>query len=121
MGMRATRGDEEARALTNASIGFVMKAGKRDAMPAKTDFANEIHIPVAIFDKELLSATSFRLHTYELCTVCGARFGIGYHGGCAEGERSPGELEDLPKKLTELLAKDHRQDRAHKHFIELDI
>jgi len=46
---------------------------------------------------------------------------IGYHGACADGERSADELEDLPKKLTEILAKDHRQERAHKHFIELDI
>ena len=96
-----------------------MKAGKRDAMLEKTDVAHELHIPVAIFDKELLSATSFRLQTFELCTVCGARFGIGYHGTCAEGERFPDE--DLPKKLTAILAKDHRQERAHKHFIELDI
>jgi len=99
----------------------VTKAGKRDAMPEKADVANELHIPVAIFDKELLSATSFRLQTFELCTVCGARFGIGYHGACTEGERFPDELEDLPKKLTAILAKDHRQERAHKHFIELDI
>jgi hypothetical protein len=90
-------------------------------MLVKSGVANEIHTPVAIFDKELLTATSFRLQTYELCTVCGARFGIGYHGECAESARSPVELEDLPKKLTEILAKDHRQDRAHKHFIELDI
>ena len=88
-------------------------------MLLKSGVANEIHLPVAIFDKELLSATSFRLQTYELCTVCGARFGIGYHGECAESV--PFELEDLPKKLTEILAKDHRQDRAHKHFIELDV
>jgi hypothetical protein len=26
---------------------------------------------------------------------------------------------ELPGKLTEILAKDHRQDREHKHFIEL--
>jgi hypothetical protein len=89
-------------------------------MLVKSDIANEIHFPVAIFDKELLSATSFRLQTFELCTVCGARFGIGYHGACVDGERSSQELEDLPKKLTDILAKDHRQNRAHKHFIELD-
>jgi hypothetical protein len=53
--------------------------------------------------------------------VCGARFGIGYHGACTEGERLADELEDLPKRLTAILAKDHRQERAHKHFIELDI
>ncbi len=119
MGMRLDRGDRETR--TNSIIGFVMKAGKRDTMPEKTDVANELHMPVAIFDKELLSATSFRLQTFELCTVCGARFGIGYHGACTEGERLADELEDLPKRLTAILAKDHRQERAHKHFIELDI
>ena len=90
-------------------------------MQVKTDVATELQIPVAIFDKELLSAKSFKLQTFELCTVCGARFGIGYHGACAEGKHSEDELEDLPKKLTEILAKDHRQERAHKHFIELDM
>ena len=89
-------------------------------MLVKSNVTREMHIPVAILDKELLGDTSFRLQTFELCTVCGARFGIGYHGACRDGERSPNELEDLPKKLTEILAKDHRQDRAHKHFIELD-
>jgi hypothetical protein len=90
-------------------------------MQVKIAVAAEMHMPVAIFDKELLDATSFKLQTFELCTVCGARFGIGYHGPCAEVERSAEELEDLPKKLTEILAKDHRQERAHRHFIELDI
>jgi len=86
----------------------------------KNEITHELHNPIAIFDKELLGATSFRLQTFELCTVCGSRFGIGYHGACLEGERPADELEDLPKKLTEILAKDHRQERAHKHFIELD-
>lgn len=90
-------------------------------MLAKNEISHELHNPVAIFDKELLGETSFRLQTFELCTVCGARFGIGYHGACLEGERRAGEPEDLPKKLTEILAKDHRQERAHKHFIELDF
>jgi hypothetical protein len=89
-------------------------------MLVKTEVAHELHNPVAIFDKELTGATCFRVQTFELCTLCGARFGIGYHGACLEGERSAEELQDLPKKLTEILAKDHRQERAHKHFIELD-
>jgi hypothetical protein len=99
---------------------LITKTGEADAMVVKSNVAHEIHIPVAIFDKELLGDTSFRLQTFELCTVCGARFGIGYHGACGDDERFPKELEDLPKKLTEILAKDHRQDRAHKHLIELD-
>ena len=90
-------------------------------MLVKSDITNEIHSPVAIFDKELLGATSFRLQTFELCTVCGARFGIGYHGACMDDARNTDELEDLPRKLTEILAKDHRQNRAHKHFIDLDF
>ena len=77
--------------------------------------------PVAIFERDLLSASSFTLQAFELCTMCGARFGIGYHGACDNDERTIGEMEELPRKLTEILAKDHRQNRAHKHYIDLDI
>ncbi len=90
-------------------------------MLAKNTITNEIHNPVAIFDKELLGATSFTLQTFELCTMCGARFGIGYHGECSNGARDIDETEELPRRLTEILAKDHRQNRAHKRFIDLDI
>ena len=90
-------------------------------MAANSDFAHEIHSPLAIFDKELVSTTSFTLRSFELCTVCGARFGIGYHGECENELPGPYELEELPKKLTEILARDHRQNRAHKRLIELDI
>jgi hypothetical protein len=77
--------------------------------------------PVAIFDRELLSDKSFTLQTFELCTMCGARFGIGYHGACNTDAETTAETEELPRKLTEILAKDHRQNRAHKHVIELDF
>jgi len=76
---------------------------------------------VAIFDKELLGATSFTLQAFELCTMCGARFGIGYHGECNKGAQDLDEMEELPRRLTEILARDHRQNRAHKRFIDLDI
>jgi hypothetical protein len=89
-------------------------------MPANSDIAIEGHNPVAIFDKELLRATSFTLQTFELCTICGARFGIGYHGACNTDTEPTVESESLPRKLTEILAKDHRQNRAHQRFIELD-
>lgn len=90
-------------------------------MLANSNITNELHSPVAIFDKELLRATSFTVQTFELCTMCGARFGIGYHGTCNAGSQSTEETEELPRKLTEILAKDHRQNRAHKPFIELDF
>jgi hypothetical protein len=90
-------------------------------MLAKGNISNDVHTPVAIFDKELLSVTSFTVQTFELCTMCGARFGIGYHGKCNAGSQSTDETEELPRKLTEILAKDHRQNRAHKPFIELDF
>ena len=89
-------------------------------MLEKSDIVNEIHNPVAIADKELRSVTSFTLQAFELCTMCGARFGIGYHGACSNSEQATEETEELPKKLTEILAKDHRHNRAHKRFIELD-
>ncbi len=90
-------------------------------MPEKSNIANDKHNPVAIFDKELLSATTFTVHTFELCTMCGARFGIGYHGACNNDPQATDETEELPRKLMEILAKDHRQNRAHKCFIELGV
>jgi hypothetical protein len=87
----------------------------------KNPIANEINIPVAISDKELLNTSFFRIQTFELCTMCGARFGIGYHGECSRDSHATEGVDELPKKLTEILAKDHRQNREHKHFIELDF
>ena len=81
---------------------------------------NELHSAVAILDKELANDVSFTLQTFELCTICGARFGIGYHGVC-RGDWETEDTGDLPRKLTEILAKDHRQDRAHKRSIDLDL
>lgn len=76
--------------------------------------------PVAILDKELRKTDSFHIEIFELCSLCGARFGIGFFGR-AEDSRLPGEVEELPRKLTEILAKDHRQSRHHKDLIELDL
>jgi hypothetical protein len=90
-------------------------------MLAKDAIVNQMHYPVAIFDKDLLSDKSFTVQTFELCTMCGARFGIGYHGNCNTSQDESAETEELPKRLTEILAKDHRQNRAHKHLIDLDF
>jgi len=76
---------------------------------------------VAIHDKELLKANSFRIEKFELCTLCGARFGIGHFGATREASRPEEEIEELPRKLIEILAKDHRHQRQHKGFIELDF
>ena len=89
-------------------------------MIAKISIATEVLNPVAISDKELPSA-SFTIQTFELCTICGARFGIGYHGACHNDERNSAEIEELLRRLTGILAKDHRQDRAHKRLIDLDF
>ena len=77
--------------------------------------------PVAILDKELLNVVCFRTEIYELCTECGARFGIGYFGASKEMSGIAEDFGDLPKKLIEILAKDHRREREHKGLIELDI
>jgi hypothetical protein len=91
------------------------------AMLAKRTVANEIaNSPVAIFDKDLSKTELFKIQLFEFCSICGARFGIGYHGECGEPVRGVEETEELPRKLTEILAKDHRQNREHKHLIELD-
>ena len=90
-------------------------------MPVNADGASELINPIAILDKELLNAASFRTEISELCTMCGARFRIGYFGESKEELRIVEEMEDLPRRLIEILAKDHRRDRAHKGFIELDV
>jgi hypothetical protein len=76
--------------------------------------------PIAIYDKELLKNSSFQIEIFELCTVCGARFGIGHFGESKGDARVAEEMEELPRKLIEILAKDHRQERQHKYMIELD-
>ena len=76
---------------------------------------------VAIHDKELRKANSFRLEIFELCSLCGARFGIGYFGGSRRDLRPAEEIEKMPRKLIEILVQDHRHHRDHKDFIELDF
>jgi hypothetical protein len=75
---------------------------------------------VAIFDKDLLKINSFRIEIFELCTLCGARFGIGYFGASREHLGPAEEIEELPRKLIKILANDHWHRREHKGIIELD-
>jgi hypothetical protein len=82
--------------------------------------ANHHASPVAILDKEIVKAASFQTKLFELCTLCGARFGIGYFGASKEDIGPAEELDELPEKLIEILAQDHRHQRDHKGFIELD-
>ena len=90
-------------------------------MLVKTHSANDLLNPVAILDKELLNAGSFQIEIFELCSLCGARFGIGYFGESSEGLRHAEEIDELPRKLIAILAKDHLRHREHKGFIELDV
>jgi hypothetical protein len=92
---------------------------KEVAMLAEGQSANDQTNPIAILDKELLKTSSFRIEIFELCTLCGARFGIGYFGARREDLRPAEEIEELPRKLIEILAKDHWHHRAHKCLIEL--
>jgi hypothetical protein len=89
-------------------------------MLTKDQPANALMSPVAILDKEILKDGSFRIETFELCSLCGARFGIGFLGGTKVDERFPDEMKELPPKLIALLAKDHHHHRQHKDLIELD-
>jgi hypothetical protein len=52
--------------------------------------------------------------------MCGARFGIGYFGDSKDEVQVAEEIRELPQKLIQILAKDHRHDRQHKCLIELD-
>jgi hypothetical protein len=90
-------------------------------MLVKTHSSSDVLNPVAILDKELLNAGSFQIEIFELCSLCGARFGIGYFGESTEGLRHAEEFDALPGKLIEILAKDHLRHREHKGFIELDV
>ncbi len=87
----------------------------------KTAVTHEILNPVAISEKELLTDPSFRLLTHELCTMCGAQFGIGFHGVPENNSQTMDEIEELPGILTEILTKDHLHDRPHKGLIDLDL
>ena len=89
-------------------------------MLAKDLTANVLVSPVAILDKEILKDGSFRIERFELCSLCGARFGIGYFGRPKLGAAPTDEMEELPPKLIAILAKDHRHQRQHKDLIELD-
>ena len=76
--------------------------------------------PVAIRDKDLPDVKAFRVEAHELCTMCGEGFGIVYLRRSARNVGSTVGANEWPGKLTEILAKDHRHDRLHKHLIELD-
>jgi hypothetical protein len=90
-------------------------------MPAKGQIARDQIHPVAILDKELRKANSFRIEIFKLCTLCGARFGIGYFGASRGDLNREAVSEELPQKLVKLLAQDHLRQRKHKGFIELDF
>jgi hypothetical protein len=91
------------------------------AMLMKDQITNDLISPVAILDKEIRKTSSFRIEIFEVCTLCGARFGIGYFGFSKEDLKPVEEIEDLPRKLIDILAKDHWHHREHKGFIELDV
>jgi hypothetical protein len=56
--------------------------------------------PVAILDKEIRKASSFRIEIFELCSLCGARFGIGHFGVSKDNAGFAGEMDAaLPRKL----------------------
>jgi hypothetical protein len=90
-------------------------------MLIRNEPAQDLMNPVAILDKEILKTSSFRIEIFELCTLCGARFGIGYFGATREELRPAEEIEELPRKLIEILAADHLRERRHKGLIELDF
>lgn len=88
-------------------------------MTATLAVAKDCDYPVAIREKDLLNVPSFTLEANELCTMCGERFGIGYLRTSKHEMDLTFEAVELPRKLTEILAKDHRQEREHKHLIDL--
>ncbi len=89
-------------------------------MPTMVGVTSSFDYPVAIRDKDLPEVETFRVEAHELCTVCGEGFGIGYLRRSAGNISSLVGEKEWPGKLKEILAKDHRHDRLHKHLIELD-
>ena len=79
----------------------------------------DVNSPVAILDKELAKYPSYTIETFELCDCCGARFAIGYHQECKNHATSLRQSDELQRKLREMLAKDHGQERKHKTFTEI--
>ena len=89
-------------------------------MATMVGVTSSLDYPVAIRDKDLPDVEAFRIESHELCTMCGEGFGIGYLRRSAGNLSSIAGANEWPGKLTEILAKDHRHDRLHKHLIELD-
>ena len=80
---------------------------------------NDLYTPVAILDKEIAKYPTYTIEMFELCDCCGARFGIGYHQECKHHADPASRPDELPRKLREMLAKDHNQDRKPKQFTEI--
>src|SRR5580700_6400311 len=57
----------------------------------------------------------------QLSTLCGARFSFGYCGASRDDFRLAEDMEELRRKLIDILAKDRRHHREHKSLIELDV
>jgi hypothetical protein len=89
-------------------------------MPTMIGVTGNFDYPVAIRDKDLPKIEAFRVQAHELCTLCGEGFGIGYLRRSVGDRTQVAGANEWPGKLTEILARDHRQDRLHKHLIELD-
>jgi hypothetical protein len=79
----------------------------------------DLNSPVAILDKDISKYPTYTIETFELCDCCGARFGIAYHQECKHRSGAAGRTEEVPRKLREMLAKDHNHERQHKHFTEI--
>jgi len=92
---------------------------KKSSTPAEDEMTNDVNSPVAILDKELANYPSYTIETFELCDCCGARFAIGYHQECKDHASFTEQTDELQKKLREMLAKDHGQERKHKIFTEI--
>jgi len=89
-------------------------------MLANQPNTNAVTNAIAIYDRDLLKNSAFQLETFELCTMCGARFGIGYFGESKDDVKVAEEIQELPQRLIEILANDHLHERQHKCLIELD-
>jgi hypothetical protein len=57
----------------------------------------------------------------QLSTLCGARFGFGYCGASRDDFRLAEDMEELRRKLIDILAKDCRHRGEHKGLIEHDF
>jgi len=92
---------------------------KKSSTPAEDEMTNDVNSPVAILDKELANYPSYTIETFELCDCLRRPICDWLPSGVQRPRVIHGADRRTQKKLREMLAKDHGQERKHKIFTEI--